>query len=121
MTPAERRRRLAELGSMPKVSDDTDGDPEIGYDDVDERTEDELATAVSGAQEIEALRAEVAELRQLVSHADRVRQMGTERKLAALQACLKKSELPRAGRRPRQAADLHRAPRHPRLPRAPPS
>ena len=93
MTPAERRRRLAELGSMPKVSDDTDGDPEIGYDDVDEQTEDELATAVSGAQEIEALRAEVAELRQLVSHADRVRQMGTERKLAALQACLKKSEL----------------------------
>ena len=90
MTPAERRRRLAELGSMPKVSDDTDGDPEIGYDDVDERTEDELATAVTGAQEIEALRAEVAELRQLVSHADRVRQMGTERKLAALQACLKK-------------------------------
>jgi superfamily II DNA or RNA helicase len=93
MSPAERRRRLAELGSMPKVSDDTDGDPEIGFDDVDEQTEDELATAVSGAQEIEALRAEVAELRQLVSHADRVRQMGTERKLAALQACLKKSEL----------------------------
>ena len=35
MTPAERRRRLAELGSMPKVSDDTDGDPEIGFNDVD--------------------------------------------------------------------------------------
>ena len=93
MSPAERRRRLAELGRMPKVSDDTDGDPEIGFNDVDEQTEDELATGVSGAQEIEALRAEVAELRQLVSHADRVGQMGTERKLAALQACLKKSEL----------------------------
>jgi superfamily II DNA or RNA helicase len=93
MSPAERRRRLAELGSMPKVSGDTDQDPEIDYDDVDERTEDELATAVSGAQEIEALRAEVVELRQLVSHADRVRGMGTERKLAALQDCLKKSEL----------------------------
>ena len=78
---------------MPKVSDDTDADPEIGYDDVDERTEDELATAVSGAQEIAALRTEVAELRQLVSHAERVRGMGTERKLVALQECLKKSEL----------------------------
>lgn len=93
MTPAERQRRLAELGRMPKISDDTDADPEIGYDDVDERTEDELATAVSGAHEIEALRAEVAELRQLVSQADRVRGMGTERKLVALQDCLKKAEL----------------------------
>jgi superfamily II DNA or RNA helicase len=93
MTPAERRRRLAELGRMPKVSGDADGDIEIDYDDVDEKTEDELATAVSGAQEIEALRAEVAELRQLVSHADRVRGMGTERKLVALEACLKQSEL----------------------------
>ena len=103
---------------MPKVSDDTDADPEIGYDDVDERTEDELATAVSGAQEIAALRTEVAELRQLVSHAERVRGMGTERKLVALQECLKKSELRRAGERPRQAADLHRAQGHPRVPRA---
>jgi superfamily II DNA or RNA helicase len=93
MGSAERRRRLADLGSMPKVSDDTDTDPEIGYDDIDERTEDELATTVSGAQEIEALRAEVAALRQLASHADRVQRMGTERKLAALRACLKKSEL----------------------------
>jgi superfamily II DNA or RNA helicase len=93
MTPAERRRRLAELGRMPKVSDDVDGDPEVGYDDVDEKTEDELATAVSGAQEIDALRMEVVELRQLVSHADRVRDMGTERKLVALHECLKKSEL----------------------------
>jgi hypothetical protein len=48
---------------------------------------------VSGAQEIGALRAEVAVLHQLVSHADRVRRMGTERKLAALEACLKESEL----------------------------
>jgi superfamily II DNA or RNA helicase len=93
MGPAERRRQLTDLGRMPKVSDDTDSDPEIGYDDVDERTEDELATAVSGAQEIEALRAEVSELRQLASHADRVQHVGTERKLAALRACLKKSEL----------------------------
>jgi superfamily II DNA or RNA helicase len=93
MKPAERRRRLAELGAMPKVSDDTDTDPEIGYDDVDERTEDELATGVSGAREIEALRTEVAELRLLVSYADRVRDMGTERKLVALQDCLNKAEL----------------------------
>jgi len=93
MSPAERRRRLAELGSMPKISGDTDADPEIGYEDVDERTEDELATAVSGAQEIAALRAEVLELRQLVTQADNVRSLGTERKLAALQDCLKKSEL----------------------------
>ena len=78
---------------MPAVSGDTDTDAEISYDDVDERTEDALATGVSGALEIEALRAEVAELRQLVSHADRVQQLGTERKLAALQACLQKSEL----------------------------
>jgi superfamily II DNA or RNA helicase len=93
MTPAERRRRLAELGTMPKVSGDSDGDAEIGYDDVDERTEDELAAGVSGAREIGALRAEVAELRHLVSHADRVRGLGTERKLVALQDCLRKSEL----------------------------
>ena len=39
------------------------------------------------------MRAEVDELRALVSHADRVRQMGTESKLTALRACLQKAEL----------------------------
>jgi SNF2 family DNA or RNA helicase len=93
MSPAERRRRLAELAGMPKVSGDAETDSELDYDDVDERTEDELATGVSGAEEIGALRAEVVQLRQLVSQAERVASLGPERKLAALQECLKNSEL----------------------------
>src|SRR4051812_33292954 len=92
MTPAERRRRLAELGRLPAATGDTDRDDEIGYDDVDETAEDALATEVTAAQEVEALRVEVAALRRLVAHADRVRSMGEERKLAALRDCLKKSE-----------------------------
>jgi SNF2 family DNA or RNA helicase len=92
MTPTERRRRLAELGAMPKVTDDADVDDELDDDDVDERAEEALATEVSGAVEVEALRVEVEVLRGLVVHADRVRAMGEERKLVALRDCLKSTE-----------------------------
>jgi superfamily II DNA or RNA helicase len=90
---AERRRRFADLTGLPPMGASDASDVELGSDDIDEDAEDALATEVSAAAEVGALRVEVAELRQLVSHADRVRAMGHERKLVALQDCLRNAAL----------------------------
>lgn len=90
MTSAERRRRLSELGRVP--ADPELDDAETGYDDVDERADEVLATEVTGATQVAEIRAEVTELRRLVGHADRVRAQGTERKLLALRDCLQRGQ-----------------------------
>ncbi|MFG2022355.1 helicase-related protein [Streptomyces sp. NPDC048825] len=91
MDPADRNRRLAALGRMPADSDFED-DGEAESDDIDEIVDDALATEVSSAEQISQLRTEVSELRKLVSHADRVRAQGDERKLVALRECLARAE-----------------------------
>ncbi|MER7750928.1 helicase-related protein [Kitasatospora sp. NPDC097643] len=90
MRPADRNRRLAALGRIPADSDFDDVEAES--DDIDETVDDLLATEVSSAGQISQLRVEVAELRKLVAHADRVRSQGEERKLAALRDCLERAE-----------------------------
>ncbi|MFD5565024.1 helicase-related protein [Kitasatospora griseola] len=91
MRPGDAARRLAALGRLPADSDFDDVESES--DDIDEVADDLLATEVSGAGQISQLRTEVAELRRLVAHADRVRtQGGEERKLTALRECLERAE-----------------------------
>jgi len=87
MSPAERRRRLAEL-SVIDASDD-----ETGTDDADEAAEEVAATEVAAHEHVEGLRTEVLALRALVRVADRTIAGGEERKLAALRSCLARAEL----------------------------
>src|SRR5579875_918655 len=88
MSPAERARRLAELGLLPASTD-----LEAGYEDATEETEDAAAEEVTAAAQVEDLRREVQELRQLVAETARVMGLGEERKLGALRACLARAEL----------------------------
>lgn len=87
MKPADRLKRLAELRLI-EASDD-----ETGTEDADEAAEEAAATLVTTAEHIEALRAEVEELRRLVAEADRTIAAGEERKLTALRRCLDRAEL----------------------------
>ena len=91
LKPAERQRRLDGLGRMPAGADIDD--IEAGSDDVDERTDEYLATQVSAAAGVDQLRAEIAELRRLAAEAERVAGVGEERKLVALRECLARAEL----------------------------
>ncbi len=88
MSPAERARRLAELGLLPASTD-----LEAGYEDATEETEDAAAEEVTAAAQVEDLRREVQELRRLVAETARVMGLGEERKLGALRACLARAEL----------------------------
>jgi superfamily II DNA or RNA helicase len=90
MKPAEQQRRLAGLGRIPAGA--TIDDLETGSEDVDERTDDYLATQVSTAAEVGQLRTEVTALRRLINQAERVAALGQERKLAALDECLKRTQ-----------------------------
>ncbi len=87
MAPAERRRRLAELRVIEAADEETD------TDDADEAAEEAAATEVSAAEHVEALRAEVAALRDLVRTADRTIAQGEESKLTGLRDCLARAEL----------------------------
>lgn len=91
MKPAERRRRLETLGRIPAFADVDD--LESGSEDIDERTDELLATQVSGARQISELRTEIAQLGRLAAQAARVMSQGEERKLAALRQCLERAEL----------------------------
>ncbi len=87
MTPAEQRRRLAELRVIEAA------DEETGTDDADEAAEEAAATEVTAAEHVEALRAEVAALEVLVRTADRTMAHGEEAKLTGLRDCLARAEL----------------------------
>jgi superfamily II DNA or RNA helicase len=90
LSPAERRGRLAELGRLPAAVDIDEA--EADYEDVDERSDELLATEVTGATQVADIRTEIVELRRLVDQADRVRAGDTERKLLALRECLQRSQ-----------------------------
>jgi SNF2 family DNA or RNA helicase len=87
MSPAERRRRLAELRVIES------SDEETGVDDADEAAEEAAATEVAAHEHVEGLRAEVLALHELVRVADRTIAGGEERKLSALRECLARAEL----------------------------
>ncbi|KPM50638.1 hypothetical protein ACG83_39595 [Frankia sp. R43] len=91
MTASERRRRLDSLARIPAEA--SIDDAESGTDDIDEDSDDYLATQVSGATQIADLRAEVTSLRQLAKNAEGVMGLGEERKLAALRRCLEGAAL----------------------------
>lgn len=67
-------------------------DPELDEDDLDEATRDELTDAFTAAEELDAMRAEVAALRELVEQARRVRDRAPDSKLAALRDCLQRAQ-----------------------------
>ena len=82
--------------------------------------EEELVDAATAARTVEELDAELLELRDLIEAAERVRDVGTDRKWTELRTILEDNTLATDGeRRAAQAHHLHRAPRHARLPRAP--
>lgn len=63
-------------------------DAEQDEDDLDDAARDDLADAYSAAEEMGQIRAEVAALKELVEQARRVRDGGSDSKLAALITCL---------------------------------
>ncbi|MDA8047536.1 MAG: helicase-related protein [Actinomycetota bacterium] len=92
MPPAERAKRIAELGRQP-VGAAAATDDELDLDDADEDAEELAVTEVTAAAHIEGLRAEVAALKVLVAQADATIASGEEAKLAALKSCLERAEL----------------------------
>lgn len=87
LSPADRRRRLAELQRLPGTDDETTDD------DADEDTQELAVTDVSVAEQLDDLRTEIEELNRLREHAARTRGEGEEQKLIALRTCLQLSEL----------------------------
>ena len=87
MSPADRRRRLADLQRLPGT------DEETGDEDADEDLEERAATDVSVAAQLDDLRQEIDELRQLAATAERTMSEGDEEKLKALDRCVQRSEL----------------------------
>ncbi|MBA2449693.1 MAG: DUF3883 domain-containing protein [Chloroflexi bacterium] len=85
MTPAQRARRLAALqGRLPDVEQDED--------DLDDAARDQLVDDYTAALELDQLRTEVAALRELAEQGRRVREQAGDSKLAALKACLSRSQ-----------------------------
>lgn len=87
MSPADRRRRMAELQRLPGTDDET------GEDDADEDVEERAITDVSVAEQLDDLRQEIDELNRLRAHAEQTRGQGEEQKLIALRTCLQRAEL----------------------------
>ncbi len=67
-------------------------DAEQDEDDLDETTRDELIDEATVAAELDQLRAEVAELGDLVGRVGRVRESGRDSKLVELRKCLQRAE-----------------------------
>ena len=109
LPPAQRARRLAQLQGRLT-------DAEQDEDDLDEAERDHLTDEFTAALELDQLRAEIAALQELLSHARRVRDQADDSKLAALQRMSQARRVQGTERRPRQAAHLHRAPRHAETP-----
>ena len=85
LSPAQRTRRLAQLGG--RLSD-----AEQDEDDLDEAARDALIDEATSAAELDQLRAEIAELADLVARVGRVREAGRDSKLLALRECLQRAE-----------------------------
>ena len=85
LPPAQRARRLAQLQG--RLSD-----TEQDEDDLDEATRDALIDEATSAAELDQLRAELAELVDLVARVGRLREIGRDSKLVALRECLQRSE-----------------------------
>jgi hypothetical protein len=85
LTPAQRARRLAQLqGRLADVEQDED--------DLDDAERDRLVDQFTASVGLEELQAEVAALQDLIAQARRVRDHGSDSKLAALRACLERAE-----------------------------
>lgn len=85
MTPSQRARRLATLqGKLP--------DTEQDEDDLDETTRDLLVDEYTAALELDQLKREVVELKDLGEQARRVREQANDSKLAALRQCLSEAQ-----------------------------
>ena len=85
LSPSQRSRRVAQLqGRLP--------DTEQDEDDLDEAARDALIDEATDAAELNQLRAEVAELGDLVARVGRVRESGRDSKLVALRECLRRAE-----------------------------
>ena len=85
LSPAQRSRRLAQLQG--RLSD-----AEQDEDDLDDAARDELLDEATTAAELDQLRAEIAELSDLLAQVGRVRESGRDSKLVALRECLQRSE-----------------------------
>lgn len=85
LPPAQRGRRLAQLqGRIADIEQDED--------DLDDAERDQLADQFTVSVGLEQLQAEVAALQDLLAQARRVRDQGSDSKLAALRACLERAE-----------------------------
>jgi superfamily II DNA or RNA helicase len=85
LPPAQRARRLAQLqGRLADVEQDED--------DLDDAERDQLVDQFTASAGLEQLQAEVAALQDLIAQARRVRDHGSDSKLAALKACLERAE-----------------------------
>jgi hypothetical protein len=85
LPPAQRGRRLAQLqGRLADVEQDED--------DLDDAERDQLVDQFTASVGLEQLQAEVAALQDLLAQARRVRDHGSDSKLAALRACLDRAE-----------------------------
>ena len=85
LSPIQRARRLAQLQG--RLSD-----TEQDEDDLDETARDALLDEATTAAELDQLRAELAELTDLVARVGRVRESGRDSKLVALRECVQRSE-----------------------------
>src|SRR5262245_41218428 len=85
LPPAQRGRRLAQLQGRI-------GDVEQDEDDLDDAERDQLVDQFTASVGLEQLQAEVAALQDLIAQARRVRDHGSDSKLAALKACLERAE-----------------------------
>ncbi|MDH7515184.1 MAG: helicase-related protein [Bacteroidota bacterium] len=85
LTPAQRAKRLAALqGRMPDVEQDED--------DLDDALRDQLVNEFTTALELEQLREEISNLKELVEQARRVRENASDSKLIALKKCLDEAQ-----------------------------
>ena len=85
LPPAQRARRLAQFqGRITDVEQDED--------DLDDAERDQIVDQFTASVELDQLQAEVAALQDLLAQARRVRDHGSDSKLAALKACLERAE-----------------------------
>jgi superfamily II DNA or RNA helicase len=85
LAPHQQARRLTQLqGRL--------ADAEQDEDDLDDAARDQLVDEFTAAVELDHLRAEIAALQELTTQAQRVRDFGSDSKLAALKECLSRAE-----------------------------
>jgi hypothetical protein len=85
LTPAQRARRLAQLQGRLT-------DAELDEDDLDDEARDILVDEFTVSMELDQLRMEIANLKELTERAKRVKERSPDSKLSALKECLTFSE-----------------------------